>query len=203
MLMFVEASVNWNVVPGKFLFWKWLPVAGLTVKEALGARQKGVGLGVGVGPAVGVGVWLDPGLGGGVGAGVAVGLGVGVGVGAAVGVGVGIGLVGWLAICIETVVENETAVPPVKTASTGVRSVNRPRTVTATVFPSAPVHVGVQARETSDEVTVTGEPRDSLMARHTTRFETLSHGWPAANDVGLIDASKAPSRAAFEIAIRE
>jgi hypothetical protein len=81
---------------------------------------------------------------------------------------------------------------------TGVRRTSEPRTVTVTVFPTAGVQLaGVQATVTPDGATLANDPWASSSTRHITRLVVVSQGWPAWNEVGVLAAWNAPSRAAF------
>ncbi len=90
-----------------------------------------------------------------------------------------------------------------KALSSGVTSWKVPVTRTATVLPSPTAQLGLQVRLTPAGATVTKDPCDSVTTRHITRLVVALQGWPALNDVGLREASTAPSRAAFRIVIWE
>jgi hypothetical protein len=195
-VMFSDVSVNVNTVPGRpGLFRK--PLVGETVNCAVGAKQ-GVTVGLGVGVAVGAGV-ADP---DGVGAGVGVGVGVGDGVGDGVGVDA-TPVAGGVAICTDADERNVTFCPPVNAAMSGVSRRKWPVTVTVAVWPEPVVQVGVQVMATSLVETLTNEPLASLMTRHMTRLVVVLHAEFATKDVGLDDASTAPSRAALDTVICE
>ena len=135
-------------------------------------------------------------------------MGVGVGPGVGVGVGAGVGVApapgsGATPSCATDDAESVTCGPTI-CASTGVRSVKWPATVTVTVSPRAGVvghGLGEHASVTSAAVISYIEPLASLSTRHRTRFVSLSHGFVLSNEVGLRAASRAPSLAAFSIVI--
>jgi len=194
--MFVEPSVKLILLP---------PTAAHE-KLATGARH-GWGVGVGDGDGEGVGEGVGEADGTGVGEGEGVGVGVGDGEGEGEGEGVGVGPAASAGAVAIWAVEFDAIVkvwPPVNTLSNGVMSWNVPVTWTTTVLPSALAQVpGLHVRLTFAGATVTNEFCDSVITRHMTRFDVALHGWPAWNDVGLTEASSAPSRAAFRIVICE
>jgi hypothetical protein len=88
-------------------------------------------------------------------------------------------------------------------ARTGVIRPKWPVTDTVTEFPSPSAHgLGSQDREMSDGETLRNDPLDSVSTAHVTRFTAASHGCPDWNDVGFCAASRAPARAAPEMATR-
>lgn len=127
----------------------------------------------------------------GVGDGVGVGVGDAEPVGEGVGDGVGVGEPppegpGMLTMSAVAADANVTFWPPVNTASSGVRRLKWPVTVTVTRFAGVdPVaHDGVHATVTSAGTIVTKELVDSLVTAHMILFDAALQADPDENDVG-------------------
>ncbi len=180
----------------------FLPVPGENTKLAVGVKQAGVGVGVGAGVGVGVGVGAPVGVG--VGVGVAVGSGVGVGVGVGAGVGVSWEMFGRMASIAEALWLKVMFVPPVNIDRIGVNSEKWPTTLTVIRLPSTSAHgEGVHIIDTSAGATVREDPVDSVRTAHITRLVVVLQAAPGTNDVGWVDASRAPARAALSMATWE
>jgi hypothetical protein len=88
--------------------------------------------------------------------------------------------------------------PPKMNPRIGVISWNCPSTVTVTVLlASSGQPLLLQSTSMSVDATWTIEPFDSNWTRHTIRFVVVLHGWPPWYESGVLDAWKAPSRAAL------